>query len=77
MNKNQSVIRFTCVPLLHDDHDDDDGEDDHGGRDSDEDAPGQVVVPALAFKLIGVVAVLQLALSVASVFSQLPTSYPR
>ena len=49
MNKNGSVIKFTFLPLLHDDHDDDDGEDDHGGRDPDEDAPGQVVVPALAF----------------------------
>ena len=74
MNKNESVIKFTCVPLLHDDHNDDDGEDDHGGGDSDEDAPGQVVVLALWFEVVGVIAVLKLALSVASVFSQLPTS---
>jgi len=61
------------APLLHDDHNDDDGEDDHGGRDSDEDAPGQVVVPALGLQLVGVVAVLKLALSVAGVLGQLPT----
>ena len=73
MNKNDNVIKFTCVPLLHDDHNDDDGDDDHGCRDSDEDAPGQGVVLALGLQLEGIVAVLQLALSVASVFSQLLT----
>ena len=67
MNKNESTIKFTCVPLLHDDHNDDDGDDDHGCRDPDEDAPGQGVVLALGLQRVGLVAVLQLALSVAGV----------
>ena len=55
------------VPLFHHDHADNDGDDDHEGRDPDKDAPGQAGVATRLVKARGPRTVSQLVLLVARV----------